>query len=195
MSSDDRRSASRVASAQLGPGVWTRLRYEVRDAEGEAIAGAPAEMGCVFGYGSLLPRLEQALEGLQAGDRRSVTLPARDAFGERDPEAFVEFDRSEFPAGVAAGDRFEAEQADGTPMSLQVLDVDEERVVVDLNHPLAGQPVRFDIEVLEARPATDDEIRLAEARLEEDEESEGAPGPGSGALLSPESLLRPRTRR
>lgn len=182
-------------SSQLGPGVWTRLRYEVRDAEGEAIAGAPAEMGCVFGYGALLPRLEQALEGLEAGDRRSVTLAARDAFGERDPEAFVEFDRAEFPEGVSAGDRFEAEQADGTPMSLQVLDVDDERVVVDLNHPLAGQSVRFDIEVLEARPATDDEIRLAEARLTEDEESEDTQGTGLNGLVSPESLLRPRTRR
>jgi len=188
-------SREREPSAQLGPGVWARLRYEVQDAEGEAVTGAPAEMGCVFGYGSLLPRLEQALEGLQVGDRRTVTLPPRDAFGERDPEAFVEFDRAEFPEGVSAGDRFEAEQADGTPMSLQVLDVDAERVVVDLNHPLAGQAVRFDIEVLEARPATDDEIRLAEARLAEDEESEEPPGAGPNGLVSPESLLRPRTRR
>jgi FKBP-type peptidyl-prolyl cis-trans isomerase SlyD len=182
-------------SSQLGPGVWTRLRYDVRDAEGESLAGAPAEMGCVFGYGALLPSLEQALEGLEAGDRKSVTLRAKDAFGERDPKAFVEFDRSEFPEGVSAGDRFEAEQADGTPMSLQVLDVDEERVVVDLNHPLAGQSVRFDIEVLEARPATDAEIRLAESRLEEDEESEEPQRTGLNGLLSPESLLRPRTRR
>jgi FKBP-type peptidyl-prolyl cis-trans isomerase 2 len=80
-------------------------------------------------------------------------------------------------------------------MSLQVLDVDAERVVVDLNHPLAGQSVRFDIEVLEARPATDDEIRLAEARLTEDEESEEPQGTGLNGLVSPESLLRPRTRR
>lgn len=181
--------------AQLGPGVWTRLRYTVRDAEGEALAGEPAEMGCVFGFGSLLPPLEQALEGLQAGDRRSVTLSPKDAFGDRDPKAFVEFDRSEFPEGVSAGDRFEAEQADGTPMSLQVLEVDDERVVVDLNHPLAGQSVRFDIEVLEARPATADEIRLAEARILEDQESESAPAGGLNGLVSPESLLRPRTRR
>ena len=189
---------------QLGPGVWVLLRYRVFDAEGEALEPAAVETGCVFGYGALLPALEAALEGKTVGARCAVELGPKDAFGDRDPELFLEVERSEFPPEVAPGDRFDAEQKDGTPLVLQVLEVSDAAVLVDLNHPLAGQRVRFEVEVLEARPASADELALAEARLEEDPGSDpgggpagpGAPGSeGQAPLIAPASLLRPRSRR
>ena len=141
---------SRSSGFQLGPGVFARLRYRVFDAEGEELEDAPVETGLVIGYGSLLPALEAALSGKQAGATLSIALAPKDAYGERDPELELEVSRDEFPPGVEPGDRFDAEQAEGVPMALTVLEVTPEAVVVDLNHPLAGQRVRFEIEVLEA---------------------------------------------
>jgi FKBP-type peptidyl-prolyl cis-trans isomerase SlyD len=179
-----------VSSAhQLGPGVWARLRYRVFDAEGEALEPEAVESGFVFGYGALLPALEAALGGKSAGSRFSVELAPKDAFGRRDPGLCLEVDRHEFPPDVAPGDRFDAEGADGTPLVLQVLEVSEEAVVLDLNHPLAGQRVRFEVEVLEARPASSEELALAEAQLAE--EPEGSPVP----LIDPARLLRRGSQR
>ena len=180
-----------MKASKLGPGVWTRLRYSVYDAEGELVEGTPAELAFVFGYGVLLPALESALEGASAGAHKSVTLSARDAYGPRQEQAQVEFARDEFPADVAEGDRFEVERDDGTFAVLRVLAVSEEQVLVDLNHPLAGQSVRFEVEVQEARAATSEELSLAEAALE-DAAEEGAEAPDG--LISPARLLRPGVR-
>jgi FKBP-type peptidyl-prolyl cis-trans isomerase SlyD len=179
---------------QLGPGVWTRLRFSLFDAEGEQVEGTPAEVGAVVGYGMLLPGVEANVEGLSAGDTKTFELDAAEAYGRRDPRAEVEFERSEFPADVAEGDRYEVEREDGTPLVLRVLSVGEEGVLVDLNHPLAGQRIRFEVEVLEARAATGDELTLAEAALSDDPDGDPDPGAGPedgpGGLVPVASLLR-----
>jgi FKBP-type peptidyl-prolyl cis-trans isomerase SlyD len=181
-------------SYQLGPGVWVRLRYRVFDAEGEALESEAVEMGCVFGHGALLPGLEVALSGKRAGSRCTVELAPKDAFGRRDPARRIEVARDEFPPDVAPGDRFDAEQEDGTPLVLQVLEVTETVVILDLNHPLAGQRVRFEVEVLEARPASREELALAEAQLGDEAPENGAEGPGE-PLIDPGRLLRRGSRR
>lgn len=161
----EKNGAARPRGFQLGPGVWTRLRYRVFDAEGELVEGSGGELGFVFGYGTLLPALESALEGLAAGAKRTVELSARDAYGERSPELEVEIAREDFPPDVAAGDRFELEREDGTEVVVRVLGVSDDGVVVDFNHPLAGQRIRFEIEVLEARAGTPEELEIAESAL------------------------------
>ncbi len=161
----EKNGAARPRGFQLGPGVWTRLRYRVFDAEGELVEGSGGELGFVFGYGTLLPALESALEGLAAGAKRAVELAARDAYGERSPALEMEIAREDFPPDVAAGDRFELEREDGTEVVVRVLGVSDDGVVVDFNHPLAGQRIRFEIEVLEARAGTPEELEIAESAL------------------------------
>ena len=168
--------------------MWARLGYQVFDAEGELVETGDSELCCLIGYGMLFPALEEKLEGLPQGAQRTVLLGPKQTFGERDPEAQVEVDRADFPEDVAAGDCYEAEDEQGRPVLLQVLDVSEEAVVVDSNHPLAGQTLRFEVEAREVRPATDQELEEAEQRLLAQEEQ---PEP----LISPESLLRGPTRR
>jgi FKBP-type peptidyl-prolyl cis-trans isomerase SlyD len=175
-------------SFQLGPGMWARLGYQVFDAEGELVETGDSELCCLIGYGVLFPALEERLEGLAQGASRTVMLRPEQAFGLRNPEAQVEVDRSDFPDDVAAGDCYEAEDEDGRPVLLQVLDVSDEAVLVDSNHPLAGQILRFEVEAREVRPATDPELEEAEQRLLTQEE-EAQP------LITPESLLRGPTRR
>lgn len=187
---------SRVSSSssfQIGPEMWVKLRVVIHDAEGAPVQDEPSEAGFVFGFGALLPALELALEGAPQGARKSITLKPEDAFGVRDPQAVLEVLRDEFPDDVAEGDVFDAEEDDGPDapggqVVLRVLEVRPDSVILDRNHPLAGQKVRFDVDVLEVRPAEEDEILAAEAAISEAPEAE-AP------LIPAASLLRGGTRR
>jgi FKBP-type peptidyl-prolyl cis-trans isomerase SlyD len=183
-----RRMSSEESRYQLSPGMWARLGYQVFDAEGEVVETGASELSCLIGYGVLFPALEEKLEGLTQGASRTVLLRPELTFGLRNPDAQVEVERSEFPGDVAAGDCYEAEDEDGRPVLLQVLDVTEEGVVVDSNHPLAGQILRFEVEAREVRPATEGELSEAEQRLlSQEHEPE--------ALITPERLLRGPSRR
>jgi len=168
------------------------LSYRVFDEEGEAVQEAPEELDLVIGYGGLLPAVEERLEGMRQGEERSFELGPERAFGRRNPKAVVEVDRSDFPADVAPGDRFDAEGADGRPVLLQVLDVTDDAVVLDANHPLAGQRVRFEIAAREVRPASAEELAAAEKRLEGGPAEDNSP---LGALVPVERLLRGPSRR
>src|SRR5450755_4145113 len=177
---------------QLGPGMWARLGYQVFDAEGELVETGDSELCCLIGYGVLFPALEEKLEGLAQGAKRTVLLRPEQTFGLRNPEAQVEVLRSEFPEDVAAGDCYEAEDEDGRPVLLQVLEVTDEGVLVDSNHPLAGQTLRFEVLAREVRPASEGELEEAEQRLLSQEESQEEQ---PRALITPESLLRGPSRR
>ncbi|MDF3070530.1 MAG: sly [Polyangiaceae bacterium] len=185
--------SSRDASFQVGPEMWVRLRVVIRDAEGESVQDEPTETAFVFGFGGTLPALEEAIEGLPQGAKKSIFVKPRDAFGERDPKAILEVLRDEFPEDVAEGDVFDADEDEGdgpagTPVLLRVLEVTPETVILDRNHPLAGQKVRFDVEVVEVRPAEDAEISAAESALLD-------LGEPKEALIPAASLLRGGTRR
>lgn len=151
---------------QVGPDTVVSLAYAVYDAEGERVDGSERPLEVVFGHGQLMPELEAAIEGLAAGDKKTVRLEPEQAYGRRDPTALVEVDRSEFPDDVAPGDRFEAETEQGGLVVLRVVDVLDDAVVVDTNHPLADQTVRFELEVTAVRPASEAELAAAAARLE-----------------------------
>ena len=148
----------------LGPGVWVTLCYHLYDEE-DAIVESSDEAGCIealYGYGQLSPSLERGLDGAGTGDTRTVVLKGDDAFGDRDREKILEVDRAEFPEDVQPGDQFEAEGDGGQTVSLRILEVTDELVVIDTNHPLAGQEVRIEVTVEDARPATSAEIAQAE---------------------------------
>jgi FKBP-type peptidyl-prolyl cis-trans isomerase SlyD len=173
--------------------MWVRLRVVVCDAEGAPVQDEPSEIAFVFGYAALLPALESALEGVPQGARKTVTLKPEDAFGQRDPKAVLEVLRDEFPDDVTEGDVFDAEEAGEQPGSvspvlLRVLELTPDSVILDRNHPLAGQKVRFDVEVVEVRPAEPSEISAAEAALSGD-------SPPEEPLIPAARLLRGGTRR
>lgn len=168
--------------------MWARLSYQVFDEEDALIETNENELRAIIGYGVLFPELEEQLDGLAEGSSRTVLLKPEHAFGLRNPEAQVEVDRADFPDDVAAGDCYEAEDEDGRPVLLQVLDVSEEGVLVDSNHPLAGQTLRFEVVAQEVRPATESELVAAEERL-------AAQQSEPEQLITPQSLLRGPSRR
>lgn len=155
----------------IAPDTVVTLSYVLFDEQGEAVDRATdAEpLTYVHGYAQIVPGLEKRLEGLKAGDAQSFSLDADEAFGERDDDGILEVDKSDFPdAGeVVEGDEFMAQGPDGEPIAMRVVEVRDDAFVVDTNHPLAGQKVRFDVQVSSVRAATDEEIAEAEADLEE----------------------------
>lgn len=172
----------RAGGFRVGPETRVSVRYRAYDADGRRIDDVKPTLVYLHGFAQIPEKLEAALEGAGVGSVREVVLEPHDAFGERDPLRVAEFERGEFPPDTAPGDCYEAETEAGDPLMLQVLDVDEQRVVVDANHPLAGQSVRFELEIESVRPATSEELAVALAAHET-----GPEAPAS--LVAPEHLL------
>lgn len=137
------------------------MHYTVTDASGNeldsSIGGEPLVF--LFGYGAVIPGLEQALNGKASGDKFTVEIAAADAYGERHDALTQVVPKSMFDGmEVAVGMRFRASGPDGQEQSVIVLEVTEEEVVVDGNHPLSGIDLTFNVDVVLVRDATDEEL-------------------------------------
>jgi FKBP-type peptidyl-prolyl cis-trans isomerase SlyD len=173
----------------VGPGMFVTLEYRVRDSDGEAVGGDDERISVVYGMGSLLPVVERAIDGLREGESTKIQIRAQDGYGARDPSKVLEFERSEFPEDISPGDHFEVENEEGEVLVVRILEVEGEGVLVDLNHPLAGQELSVEVRLLAVRPATKDETELAVALATKTPESD------FDQLIAPERLLTPRCRR
>jgi len=157
------------SASPVGPDRFVTLAYTLYDEDGDVLDrtddGPP--ISYVHGYGQIVPGLERGVEGMSKGDARSIVVSAADGYGEYDPAAVVEIDRHDFPRPeeVSAGDEFVAESDDGESISLTVLEVRGDSCVVDTNHPLAGEVLRFEVTVVDVRQATATEIREAKDAL------------------------------
>ena len=149
------------------------LEYTLKDEKGEVLDSSDAEDGepitYVHGYGMLVPGLEAALDGLEVGASKDVTVSPEEGFGERDDELVLEIDRSDFPEpkNVKVGDEVVAESPDGDEVPMRVIEVKDDTVVVDANHPLAGVTLRYSVKVKEVAEASEEEIAEAAAGFEE----------------------------
>jgi FKBP-type peptidyl-prolyl cis-trans isomerase SlyD len=149
------------------------LEYTLKNEKGDVLDSSDAEDGepivYVHGYGMLVPGLEAALVGLEAGASKDVTVSPEEGFGERDDELVLEIDRTDFPdpKKIAVGDEVVAESPDGDEVPMRVIEVKDETVVVDANHPLAGVTLRYSVKVTEVAAASEEEISEAAAGFEE----------------------------
>jgi FKBP-type peptidyl-prolyl cis-trans isomerase 2 len=187
---DMTKGEARGAAFQAGPGMRVTVSYRLFDAEGELVEeSAPQDvLPLLLGYGQAPAKIETALAGASGGETRRVTLRPREAFGSRDPSLILELARDEFPAELAVGDELEAEDASGQPVPLKIVDLDDERVVADTNHPLAGQEITLELHLAAVRPATAEEIAQATERLERP-----LPEDSAAELLPVAALLRHRS--
>ena len=118
---------------------------------------APAELSYVHGgYGQLFEKLEEALEGHQAGERLQVQLEPEDAFGEYDAELMRVEKLERYGKGLTVGMEIEEDSR-----IYRVTDIAGGSAVLDANHPLAGMALRFSVVILAVRAATPDELNRA----------------------------------
>ncbi len=145
-----------------------RFHYTVSDPSGRPLDSSrnKAPMTVLEGAGQLVQGVEDALRALLPGERKTVMVPAAQAYGAREAGLVHEITRDQLPsAEVAVGDRFATDSATGR-LVYTVVAVSATHVTLDANHPLAGLDLTFDLEIVEARPATDDEIHHGHAHGE-----------------------------
>jgi FKBP-type peptidyl-prolyl cis-trans isomerase 2 len=101
-----------------------------------------------LGKGMLIPGFEQGLQGMKSGDKKTITIPAAEAYGPIREDMTQEVERQFVPEGVEAGQQLTANGPQG-PIIVTVAEVKENTVILDANHPLAGKDLIFDLEVVE----------------------------------------------
>jgi FKBP-type peptidyl-prolyl cis-trans isomerase SlyD len=118
----------------------------------------------LHGFGNIIPGLEAALEGKNAGDKFQITLKPEDGYGERDERLVQTIPRNQFPdtQDLQVGMQFQIRGPQG-PMILTVMSVNAQEVVVDGNPELAGQTLHFDEQITEVRKATKEELEQGHA--------------------------------
>lgn len=100
-----------------------------------------------LGQGSLIPGFEKGLLDMQEGDKKVITILSEDAYGTRREELIAEVPKDRVPEGVEVGQMLQTITQQG-PMNVVVKEVNENHVILDANHPLAGQTLIFDLEVV-----------------------------------------------
>ncbi len=149
------------------------IHYTLKSDSGEVIDSSEGAEPLVYlhGAGNIIVGLESALNGKAQGDKVSVSIEPAQAYGERTDEMIHQVPRAQF-SGVGelqAGMRFQAQTEEGAQV-ITVIEVGEEVVVVDANHPLAGETLHFDVEIVELREASETEIAHGHVHMPGDEE-------------------------
>ncbi|RMI34914.1 FKBP-type peptidyl-prolyl cis-trans isomerase [Nocardia stercoris] len=138
------------------------IEYTLTDDDGEVLDSSVGEAPLVYLHGAdnIVPGLEQALDGKSGGDRVEVVVEPEDGYGEHLAELVSTVERSMFEGvdELEAGMEFEAEAPDGETQIVTVVGVDGDSVTIDGNHPLAGQRLHFQVEIVDVRDATEDEL-------------------------------------
>lgn len=103
-----------------------------------------------LGSGQVIPGFDRAVEGMAVGEQKSVKIPPEEAYGPRHDQMIQEVPKSALPEGLnpEEGMALRAQQPDGQVINLTVTTVGDDSITVDANHPLAGQSLNFDIELV-----------------------------------------------
>lgn len=136
------------------------FHYTLTDEQGTVIDKSEAQpLVYLHGASNIIPGLENALVGKSVGDKLTVTVQPSEAYGEYQPEMVQEVPRNLFQGvdNIEAGMQFQAQTDDGMQV-VTVKDVTDDAVIVDGNHPLAGQTLNFDVEVVDIRDASEEEL-------------------------------------
>lgn len=145
-----------IEALTIGPGSEVLMHFSLSLADG-TVADSTNEgepLRFVMGDGTLIEGLELVLYGLKQGDRQCLSIEPRDAFGFPDEENIHTLPRSEFPADIQleAGLIIGFTTPSGEEVPGAIREIREDEVVVDFNHPLAGNEIIFDVEILEIKP-------------------------------------------
>lgn len=142
------------------------LKYLLKtdDANGEKVLVEETTnenpLSFIYGAGMMIPKFEEHIKGLKTGDTTSFTILPQDGYGELNPEAVVQlpldmFQGQELPP---VGAILPLSDNQGNNFQAFVVEVTPEAVIADLNHPMAGKPLHFEVEILNNREATAEEL-------------------------------------
>ena len=146
---------------QIAENCVAEINYTLTDDDGEVLdtTDGKTPLAYLHGASNIIPGLENELAGKTAGDNIRVTLPPEKGYGVRNEELRQEMSRDQFDGvdELKVGMMFRADTPQG-PLVLNIVEVSDEKVTVDGNHPLAGQTLHFDVTVQDVRDATEEEL-------------------------------------
>jgi FKBP-type peptidyl-prolyl cis-trans isomerase SlyD len=123
------------------------LKLEDKTTVDSNVGGEPLKF--IQGKHEIIPGLETALDGLKVGDTKTIKVKPEDAYGEVDPNAVQEVEKSRIPPeALVIGTPLEGTDPSGRPIHARVREIKEKTVILDLNHPLAGKTLLFDVKIL-----------------------------------------------
>ena len=134
---------------------WVTIHYTLKDDDGKqldsSVGGEP--LGYLHGNGYLIFGLENELEGKNPGDKFSAVIQPKDGYGEYDSRLIIDIPRDQFEVGM----QFQVMTQMG-PSIVKVVEVNGDKIKIDGNHELAGKNLHFDVEVVDVRDATEEEL-------------------------------------
>jgi FKBP-type peptidyl-prolyl cis-trans isomerase SlyD len=149
-------------SLLIGDNVVVSMHYKLTNNDGEVLDSSEGAEPLVYlqGAGNIIPGLEKAMVGKAVGSSMQVKIPPAEAYGEIEPglQEVVPMDAFQGVDKIEPGMVFQAQGADGEVRRITVTAVEDEQVTVDGNHPLAGVELNFDVQVVEVREASTEEI-------------------------------------
>ena len=138
-----------------------QIHYTLKDDQGEILDSSVGQspLPYIHGIGALIPGLESELLGKKAGDKFTAVIAPADGYGEYDEEQVYEVPADGFQGDdeLEPGMQVQLDTEDG-PAIATITDIENDVVTLDLNHPLAGISLHFDVEVIEVREATQQEL-------------------------------------
>ena len=142
------------------------IEYTVKNSKGDVVdsnvGGDLLEF--IAGQGQIIPGLEKAIDGMEAGEEKTVTVTANEAYGERNEEWVETLPKDQFEGiELQKGMVLYGQSPDGQTIAVIVKDFNDTEVTIDYNHPLAGEDLTFDVKVGTKRDATLEELAGGEA--------------------------------
>lgn len=166
---------------QIAKDKVAAIDYTLTGDDGEVIdsSNGRSPLEYIHGQGTIIPGLENALNGKKQGDALKVSIPAGEAYGEHNPKLIQAVPRSNFGGieKIEIGMQFQARTPGGVHV-VRVVNVDENNVTVDANHPLAGKTLHFDVKIVSVRDARPEELEHQHACHEGGCGSDGEGGCG-----------------
>ena len=145
---------------QVADNMAVSIHYTLTNDDGEVLDSSIGDEALVFlqGSGNIISGLEDALVGKVAGDKFNVRIEPEDAYGELMEDMIQVISRDMFEGidDIEVGMQFHADVSSGSGV-VTVVSIDDDNITIDGNHPLAGLALTFDVEVIDVRPATEEE--------------------------------------
>lgn len=143
-----------MQQAKSGDKVKVHYHGTLRNGETFDSSNGREPLEFTVGSGQVIKGFDEGVKGMQVGEKKKVEINAEDAYGEKDERNVIEFPKDQFPADMKpeVGMQLMLSNGQGQNFNVTVVEVKDDTVILDANHPLAGQDLIFDIELVEIAP-------------------------------------------
>ena len=146
---------------KIEKGTVVSVKYKVEMKETEETVDQNTEdepLVYLAGYGQMIPGFDEEMMGAEKGEKREFLLEPERAYGPHIPDGIKEMPKDQFPEGIEVGMMLYAELENGQQIPFVIKEINEDTISADLNHPLAGKHLNFNVEVLDLREGSEEEL-------------------------------------